>query len=154
MASPQQNYSEPSLSQRRGLVIEMPSPRQLVESKGEVQYIHKRPPKAPKPPSNSPEGEGGHPDGNAKVNAKDNAYVSDNAKANAKANVSLFPNSLFHRFEKLLAINQVNALFVTLRMFEKFGSYLAIGTIGIDIVLGMNTWQLLWHHVVVSECVE
>ena len=89
MASPQQKYSEPSLSQRRGLVIEMPSPRQLVESKGEVQYIHKRPPKAPKPPSNSPEGEGGHPDGNAKVNAKDNGNVSDNA--NVKASLSLCP---------------------------------------------------------------
>ena len=119
MASPQQNYSEPSLSQRRGLVIEMPSPRQLVESKGEVQYIHKRPPKAPqKPPSNSPEGEGGHLDENAKVNAKDNAYVSDNAKANANANVSLFPKSLFHYYEKLLAINQVDALFVTFWVFE------------------------------------
>ena len=95
MASPQQNYSEPSLSQRRRLVIEMPSPRQLVESKGEVQYIHKRPPKAPlKPPSSSteapassPEGEGGHPDENAKVNAKDNGNVSDNA--NVKASLSL-----------------------------------------------------------------
>ena len=96
MASPQQNYSEPSLSQRRRFVIEMPSPRQLVESKGEVQYIHKRPPKAPKPPptpqkppSNSPEGEGGHPDENAKVNAKDNGNVSDNA--NVKASLSLCP---------------------------------------------------------------
>ena len=81
MANPRCYYNEPSLSQRRGLVIEMPSPRQLVESKGEVQYIHKRPPKAPKPPSNSPEGEGGHPDKNA------NANVSDNA--NVKASLSL-----------------------------------------------------------------
>ena len=105
-------------------------------------------------PSNSPEGEGGHPDGNAKVNAKDNAYVSDNAKANANANVSLFPNSLFRHYEKLLAINQVDALFVTLWMFEKFGGHFAIGTIGVDVVLGMHTWQLLWHHVVVSECIE
>ena len=39
-------------------------------------------------------------------------------------------------------------------MFEKFGSYFAIGAIGVDVVLGMHTWQLLRHHVVVSECVE
>ena len=112
------------------------------------------PPTPLKPPSSSPEGEGGHPDGNAKVNAKDNAYVSDNAKANANANVSLFPNSLFHHYEKLLAINQVDAFFVTLWMFEEFGSHFAIRAIGVDVVLGMHTWQLLRHHVVVSECVE
>ena len=104
------------------------------------------PPAQPWPPSSSPEGEGSHPD------RKDNAKA--NANANANANVSLSPNSLFHHYEKLLAINQVDALFVTLRMFEKFGSHFAIGAIGVDVVLGMHTWQLLRNHVVVSECVE
>jgi len=41
LASPQRNDSEPSPSQRRRLVIETPSLRQLVESKGAVQSIHK-----------------------------------------------------------------------------------------------------------------
>ena len=40
MASPQRNYSEPSLSQRRRLAETITSPRQLVESKGAVQSIH------------------------------------------------------------------------------------------------------------------
>jgi len=39
MASPQRFYGEPSPSQRRRLVIESPSLRQLVESKGTVQPI-------------------------------------------------------------------------------------------------------------------
>ena len=39
MASPQRIYSEPSLSQRRALAVAMTSLRQLVESKGAVQYI-------------------------------------------------------------------------------------------------------------------
>ena len=37
--SPQRNYSERSLSQRRALAISITSPRQLVESKGAVQSI-------------------------------------------------------------------------------------------------------------------
>ena len=40
MASPQRNYSEPSLSQRRRLAETITSPRQLVKSKGAVQSIH------------------------------------------------------------------------------------------------------------------
>jgi hypothetical protein len=36
MPSPQRNYSEPSLSQRRTLAVSITSPRQLVESKGAV----------------------------------------------------------------------------------------------------------------------
>ena len=36
LPSPQRNYSEPSLSQRRALAISITSPRQLVESKGTV----------------------------------------------------------------------------------------------------------------------
>ena len=40
MASPQRNYSEPSLSQRRRLAETITSPRQLVESKGAIQSIH------------------------------------------------------------------------------------------------------------------
>ena len=55
--SPQQNYSEPSLSQRRRLAKSITSPRQLVEFKGEVQSIHKSPSDNPKSPSNSPEGD-------------------------------------------------------------------------------------------------
>jgi len=35
--SPQRNYSEPSLSQRRALAETITSPRQLVEFKGAVQ---------------------------------------------------------------------------------------------------------------------
>ena len=42
MASPQRNYSEPSLSQCRRLAETITSPRQLVESKGAVQSIHTR----------------------------------------------------------------------------------------------------------------
>ena len=38
--SPQRNYSEPSLSQRRRLAKSITSPRQLVESKGTLQSIH------------------------------------------------------------------------------------------------------------------
>ena len=37
MPSPQRFYSEPSLSQRRALVVSMTSPRQLVKSKESVQ---------------------------------------------------------------------------------------------------------------------
>ncbi|MBQ2200281.1 MAG: hypothetical protein II415_08285, partial [Bacteroidaceae bacterium] len=37
MPSPQRFYSEPSLSQRRALVVSMTSPRQLVKSKDSVQ---------------------------------------------------------------------------------------------------------------------
>ena len=40
MSSPQRLHGEPSLSQRRALAISMTSPRQLVKSKGAVQYIH------------------------------------------------------------------------------------------------------------------
>ena len=40
-SSPQRKYGEPSPSQRRALVIETPSLRQLVESKGTVQSIHR-----------------------------------------------------------------------------------------------------------------
>ena len=40
MPSPQRNYSEPSLSQRRRLAISITSLRQLVESKGTPQLIH------------------------------------------------------------------------------------------------------------------
>ena len=39
--SPQRKYGEPSPLQRRALVIETPSLRQLVESKGAVQSIHR-----------------------------------------------------------------------------------------------------------------
>ena len=42
MASPQRNYSEPSLSQCRRLAETITSPRQLVESKGAIQSIHTR----------------------------------------------------------------------------------------------------------------
>ena len=41
LSSPQRKYGEPSPSQRRRLVIETPSLRQLVESKGALQSIHK-----------------------------------------------------------------------------------------------------------------
>ena len=47
LPSPQRNYSEPSLSQRRALAISITSPRQLVESKGAVLSIHTSPPLAP-----------------------------------------------------------------------------------------------------------
>ena len=40
-SSPQRFYSEPSLSQRRALVIKTASLRQLVESKGTIQSVHK-----------------------------------------------------------------------------------------------------------------
>ena len=40
-SSPQRNDSERSPSQRRALVIETPSARQLVESKGALQSIHR-----------------------------------------------------------------------------------------------------------------
>ena len=39
--SPQRNYSEPSLSQRRALAVSITKARQLVESKGTPQSIHK-----------------------------------------------------------------------------------------------------------------
>ena len=39
MASPQRNYSEPSLSKRRAFAVAMTSLRQLVEFKGAVQII-------------------------------------------------------------------------------------------------------------------
>ena len=39
LSSPQRLHGEPSLSQRRALAIETPSPRQLVESKGKLQSI-------------------------------------------------------------------------------------------------------------------
>ena len=39
MSSPQRFYGEPSPSQRRRLVIESPSLRQLVEFKGAIQSI-------------------------------------------------------------------------------------------------------------------
>jgi hypothetical protein len=41
MPSPQRLHGEPSPSQRRRLVIETPSLRQLVESKGKLQSIQK-----------------------------------------------------------------------------------------------------------------
>ena len=41
LPSPQRNYSEPSLSQRRALAISITSPRQLVKSKGTVQSVPK-----------------------------------------------------------------------------------------------------------------
>jgi|GEM_PF-6137917 len=47
MVSPQRNYSEPSLSQRRALAVSITSPRQLVEFKGAVQSVPKSPPPAP-----------------------------------------------------------------------------------------------------------
>ncbi len=39
--SPQRFYSEPSLSQRRALAVSITSLRQLVESKGTLQSVHK-----------------------------------------------------------------------------------------------------------------
>ena len=40
LSSPQRNDSEPSLLQRRALAVSITSLRQLVESKGTLQYIH------------------------------------------------------------------------------------------------------------------
>ena len=68
--SPQRFYNEPSPSQRRAFAKSMTNLRQLVESKGAVQSIPKSPLQLPQeggkpsgqPPSNSPEGEGSHPD--------------------------------------------------------------------------------------------
>ena len=39
MPSSQRNYNEPSLSKRRALAETITSPRQLVKSKGEAQYV-------------------------------------------------------------------------------------------------------------------
>ena len=40
IARAQKNYGERSLSQRRGLVIASASARQLVKSKGALQFVH------------------------------------------------------------------------------------------------------------------